>query len=112
MINVHSWDLKSLAFQAKTSVGLVPAGRPGPPWTSGPLRLASRAEVFGFLNPDQSGFQPTAEPTAFQAVVVQLVSVPDTFSSPNGADFAPEALHELKDDAVTESASTREKGTF
>jgi hypothetical protein len=38
-------------------------------WLGGLLR-AGKAEVFSPLLPNQSGFQPTAEPTAFQAVVV------------------------------------------
>jgi hypothetical protein len=37
------------------------------------LLRAGKVEVFPGLNPYQSGFQPTVEPTAFQEVVVQLL---------------------------------------
>jgi len=69
------WDLKTLAFQAKTSSTLDPfiigrgsgdRGEPETPWESTCLRPV-------FL---QSGFQPTVEPTGFQPVVVQFVARP------------------------------------
>jgi hypothetical protein len=71
-VNVSLWDLKSLAFQATTSSRSCSGSSPRSGVAIRARRLASRAEVFGFLNPYQSGFQPTVEPTAFQAVVDQL----------------------------------------
>jgi hypothetical protein len=41
-------------------------------WRRRTLLMSEEAEVVSFLNPYQSGFQPTVEPTGFQPVVVQL----------------------------------------
>jgi hypothetical protein len=64
-------DLKTLAFQATTSNALDKAW-----WTAeadelGRRRRGEAVEVAGLHRiQQQSGFQPTAEPTAFQAVVI------------------------------------------
>ena len=80
ILNVHSWDLKSLAFQATTSstsggaieqaIGYRPLGlerrgcqeprhvRRDLVWNRDALRRDNK----------QSGFQPTCEPTGFQPV--------------------------------------------
>src|SRR5512135_1998332 len=84
-INVHSWDLKSLAFQATTSstsggaieraIGFRPSGleRRG----CQEPRHAKRDLVWNRDAPGrdnkQSGFQPTREPTGFQPVEHQFV---------------------------------------
>lgn len=48
-------------------------------------------------------FQPLRDRTFFDQVVLDLVC--GTVAWPNGADFAPEALHELPDCSEIESPS-------
>ena len=65
------WDLKTLAFQAKTSSTSNPLVVERESGDRGEHRKAWESSGFRpvFL---QSGFQPTVEPTGFQPVVVQL----------------------------------------
>ena len=65
------WDLKSLAFQAKTSSRSCSDRTVRSGGALGSMR-AGKAEVFSAPDPSQSGFQPTVEPTGFQPVVVQF----------------------------------------
>ena len=60
-------DLKSLAFRRPLPVGLVKASRQDQS-TSEEIRGTEEDEVCSPLNPLQSGFQPTTEPTGFQPV--------------------------------------------
>src|SRR3954465_26249 len=72
------WDLKTLAFQAKTSSTSEAARRSVMPRDSGACVSPGPKEGDSPAAPELappclwSGFQPTVEPTAFQAVVVQL----------------------------------------
>jgi len=47
-------------------------------------------------------FEPLQDPAYFASVT--LDSICGTVVWPNGADFAPEALHELEAETITESA--------
>jgi hypothetical protein len=76
--NVHSWDLKSPAFRRPLPVRRDRAGADGWPGTWGGISEGLGRTERVTEEPLQSesylwsGFQPTAEPTAFQAVVVQF----------------------------------------
>ena len=48
-------------------------------------------------------FEPLRDPAYFASVT--LDSVCGTVAWPNGADFAPEALHELEAETISESAA-------
>jgi len=48
-------------------------------------------------------FEPLQDPAYFASVT--LDSICGTVVWPNGADFAPEALHELEAETITESAA-------
>jgi hypothetical protein len=48
-------------------------------------------------------FEPLRDPASFARM--SLDSICGTVVWPNGADFAPEALHELEAEAVSESAA-------
>jgi hypothetical protein len=48
-------------------------------------------------------FEPLQDPTYFASMTLDTIC--GTVVWPNGADFAPEALHELEAEVVTESES-------
>jgi hypothetical protein len=62
---------------------------------------AKRVNVRPLL--DGAIFEPLRDPAYFSSAT--LDSICGTVVWPNGADFAPEALHELEAEAMSESAA-------
>ena len=71
------------------------------------LRLTFRDGTIKQVNvrPSLDGpvFEPLRDPTYFSRVSLDLIC--GTVVWPNGADFAPEALHELEAETMSESAA-------